>query len=218
MKNEEYFQLLLQKYPHLTPLSCQDGYLYYENDAANLTDVNLASIGETYGQMQVQNYFVFIKYRLYNHNKEHYSNLVSTIIALLRKTELNDFEKKAITAFAEDFWYRSKLLLSENVFNNDEDYKAEYYERQKVRLASYQLTTPGAQIINETYESSLTNSMNSQNSSNKSNNKGLVLTRNNGLPSIIPDDQDYPLTGFSNSILIILLTIILGVVLALIFI
>lgn len=222
--NEQYFKSLLVKYPHLSSLVYDDNYLYCNNDAMDLGDFQFGWINEKFFNMQPESLFIFIKYGFYKQDITEYGMLVDHVFALFQKTTLDDADKSLLINYSVDFSYRSRLFLSEEVISSDQNFVSEFIYRRQVMEKAQTINCPASFVLLEAYNNALAVDMNNQNQSqsnaqenSNSLGKGLALVRTKaGVPKLLDENVEYKIAGFTNIVLILGITVIAGMLLAII--
>ncbi|MEG1506281.1 MAG: hypothetical protein RR478_02160 [Bacilli bacterium] len=212
--NELYLQKMKLKYPQLENLNYSNNNLSFLGSEISLGDLFLGSIQEKFYQMSAEDLFIYIKYRFYVHNEGEYEQIIHKILILIDDDFVSKEDEVMLSNFAIDFWFRSKLFLSEKVFNEDKNYINELISRRSVINKAYQKESIASNIIINTYNKNLTDDTNN-NINSKSHGLALVRTKD-GMPVYHNDDdeQNLDIAGFTSILLIVIATIAFGLILA----
>ena len=136
-----------------------------------------------------------------------YEAKISRIMSLLTKPVLALEEEAQLIDFVNDYWQKY------DIFTNDEIVPEDIWKsvgKGKVVLEeAYKLTTPGAKIITEEFTKKI------ESSSRSNNNKGARLVRINPNGNVLENDEEQNLdvAGFTNVLIIIAVTLVLGLIL-----
>ncbi|MBE6140477.1 MAG: hypothetical protein E7172_02950 [Firmicutes bacterium] len=204
--NNRIFENIITKYPQLRLLKYQDDYLIYNNDTLFIGDWKFSNIDEKFYQLSAENLFIFLKNKFYIHDINIYSDLVNKVNELFKKIILTEEDIKLLQDFAHDFWLRKKLFLNEEIISKDINFVSEFTYRNKVFILAQNTNTLASIVLidalNEDFKKDTQNAENNLN-------QGLSLTKTKeGIPKLIVDD----INGFTNIILIIGITVVIGII------
>lgn len=137
-----------------------------------------------------------------------YDQNVNIILNLINKPILTAEEEKQIIDFINDYWQKYQILTNEDVVTPE--IRNNMAIGRKVIQEAFKVDTPGSKIITNEFTKKLENNVNSSQYRGSSR-----ILKNPNMPNTIPkDDQNLGMEGFTNIILIIVLTIVLGAILA----
>lgn len=140
-------------------------------------------------------------------NLNEYEEKINKVLNLLTKPILGIEEENEIISFINDYWQKYEIFTNDVVVP-EKIWKA-VGKGKKVIEEAFKLSTPAAKIVIDQFTKKL------ENSTLSNQNKGNKLVRLNPNGTILPnDEQNLDVAGFTNVLVILLGTLILGLILA----
>ena len=133
---------------------------------------------------------------------------VNRLLAILKQPMINSEEEKTLTDFVDEYWQNYLIFTNEETITPD---IKKIIEIGRVVIAeAFQTDTPGSQKIASEFTKKLEDNVKNNQS------RGTARTlRNPNFPTMEPkNDQNLDMNGFTSIVLIIILTIVLGAILA----
>ncbi len=136
-----------------------------------------------------------------------YDAIINQILNIIKRNIIGSNDEQILASFIQNYWTKAQIILNDMEEITDELVKSVLKDRDVISLAA-NTNTPGAKLLMDLLSKEVNDSTKKQ---EKEYTRAL---KNNSNPSIISDDEGLDISGFTNVIIIIVATIILGLVLA----
>lgn len=219
--NDNFFKLMIIKYPHLNTLKLKNNILSYSNYNLDLKNFCLINFNKNSLSFSLSDYDFFNLTKIhvdineeqdYIKNEDYNENIIyMQIEALVVKSTMSDSDRKILDNFINAY----KSLLSY------QDYLLDNAIVKLNKMSNFIYTLINSPYLEQTEGLKLLHDINNNNEALSTSKGPKLILNNSNFPSMIKDEEDYflPKTtagGYASIMLLIYVVLNIGFILAII--